>query len=120
MKDLIKYWPIALFIFQCGLAWVIWSLRQVHQGDLAQTRETLRADDSRIEGEVRKLNSLHGKLEGRITAIERQVAELPTKADIARLEERVAGVGRGVENVDEAVLRLEGYFLRRGVEGVDR
>lgn len=80
---------------------------------------------SKIEGDVKKLsNSLTekvgslsarvGKIETSIEDIRRDLDGAPTKADIARLEERIAGVAGHVESTDQAVVRIEQFLLTGG------
>lgn len=54
--------------------------------------------------------------ESRISACEIRIEDLPTRADIARLEAEIKGVGQQVGAANAGIDRLEGYFLQRGVQ----
>ena len=115
---LLKFWPVLLFPLNLLTAWAAWSLRQMTKNEVAAAVAALRRKDEEICDEVDDHDTKITKLEGRVEHIEDDIAELPTKADIARLEGDVKEVGSAVRAVQSGVGRLEGYFLNRGVEKV--
>ena len=127
--DLIKYWPVALFVVQGAFLWLAWSVRQMLKNEIAAEvtalkaadqaiLTTLKADDKAMAEDVRQLDTRATKVESRLDGIEHDIQHLPTKADIARLEERVESVGNDVSGARQGIGRLESYFLSRGVEAV--
>lgn len=118
MEAFLKFWPILLFPLNLLTAWAAWSLRQLAKSEIAAAVATLQAKDEAICEDVDEHDTKITKLEGRVEHIERDIENLPTKADIARLEGDVKEVGSAVRAVQSGVGRLEGYFLTRGVENV--
>jgi len=116
VEELLKYWPIAVFLLNLLTVWACWSLRQLAKIEIAAAVRSLSQKDEEICGEVDEHDTKITKLEGRVEHIEDDIAELPTKADIARLEGDVREVGSAVRAVQSGVGRLEGYFLSKGVE----
>ncbi len=64
----------------------------------------LDSDISTLKGDVRVLRK-------DVDRMCEEMKEAPTKADIAKLEERIAGIGGHIQNVDEAVVRIEHILL---------
>ncbi|MDP1617328.1 DUF2730 family protein [Phenylobacterium sp.] len=118
MDHLIKYLPLALFLLNALTVWACWSLRQLAKSEIAEAVAALRAKDEAICEDVDEHDTKITRLEGQVERIERDIENLPTKADIARLEGDVKEVGSAVRAVQSGVGRLEGYFLTRGVENV--
>jgi len=67
--------------------------------------------------EAKALVNRVSAVESRLSVIESEVEDLPTKADIARLEEQVRGVDHNVNRAQLGIDRIENFFLRMGVEG---
>lgn len=55
----------------------------------------------------------HSALESRVTVIETKIADLPTKADIARLTAEVDAVQDSVKLVQGGVTRIEDFLLEQ-------
>jgi len=79
----------------------------------------------KLEGDVKKLAASvaekDGTLNARVSRIETAIEDIrrdldgaPTKADIARLAERIAGVAGHVESTDQAVVRIEQFLMNGG------
>jgi hypothetical protein len=77
-----------------------------------------RAGRWRETEEAKALLKRMGEAENRISACEIRMEDLPTQADIARLESEIKGVGTQVGAANAGIDRLEGYFLQRGVQNV--
>lgn len=87
----------------------------------------LQSDMARLSSKVSEVTSKVEALEGGVEEIREDMRQQPSKADIARLEERmkntaskadtarieesVRGVAGHVENVDNAVVRMENLLL---------
>lgn len=115
-----KYWPVALFVMNLVAAWACWSLRQLAISEVRKIVDasvaSLSAKDATIADEVDDHGDRILKVEGRIDTLDKVVAGLPTKADLARVEGEVRAVGVDAAATKAGVDRLEGYFLQRGVE----
>lgn len=55
------------------------------------------------------------KLVGRVSTIEHDITELPTKADIRGLDEQLKGLAREQGLTHASVSRIENLFIQRGV-----
>lgn len=122
MKALMTYWPIAALFIQVFTVWVCWSLRQLAKTEVGvivkavddkQTLVTNRLDE--------RADAHHDRIvvaEGHIKELRDDITNLPTKADIASLAGEVKKVGGEVVAANAGIQRLEGFFLKRGVESV--
>lgn len=114
MEELLKYWPIAGLAVQGAVLWFVWSMRQVATDAVKKADEASRdrdhALDNRIDAEAQRLTALNG----RVDAVENEVGELPTKADLARVEGQVGVVDAKIDMANRGIERLEGYFLSKG------
>lgn len=118
MSDLLKYWPVALFVLNVLTAWAAWSLRQLAKEEIGKLAEKLQAKDGELAEEIDGHDTRLTQLDGRVGHIEGEIQKLPTKADIERLEGRVNSVGTEVGTVHAGVKRIEGFFLAKGVERI--
>lgn len=118
MEALLKYWPVLLFPLNLLTAWAAWSLRQMTKNEIAVAVSALQAKDTAICEDVDDHDTKINRLLDKVEEIEKDILDLPTKADIARLEGEVRGVGNQVSAAAAGVGRLEAYFLQRGVEKV--
>lgn len=122
MAEVLKYWPVALFALNLVAAWACWSLRQLARSEVRQIVDAAVAALAKTGEEIADEVDDHGdrilKVEGRIDTLDKVVAGLPTKADLARVEGEVRAVGVDAAATKAGVDRLEGYFLQRGVERV--
>ena len=118
MDALIKYWPMAIFLTSTLSGWWCWSMRQMAKNEIAAAVGKLQAKDEAICEAVDELDTRATKLEGRVEGIEHDIANLPTKADIERVEGRINTVGQDAGAAARGVERLEHFFLTRGVESV--
>lgn len=116
LQALAQYWPIINVFFGGFFVWVCWSLRQLAKNEIAKSAlaqdERLAKLDGRVDGHDTRLI----KVEGHIVEIRNDVEALPTKADFARLEGEVKGVGLNAAAAANGVQRIEGFFLKKGVE----
>lgn len=67
--------------------------------------------------EAKALAASIADMERRISIIENEIEDLPTKADIRGLEERITAVAGLVRHTQEGINRIEGYFLQIGIGG---
>jgi peptidoglycan hydrolase CwlO-like protein len=97
---------ISLLIIVLMVAGVIFTRRDA----AANARENpvstkqLNSDISSLQRDVKVLRN-------DVDRICEEMKEAPTKADIAKLEERIAGIGGHIESVDAAVIRIENILL---------
>ncbi|WP_374569672.1 DUF2730 family protein [Phenylobacterium sp.] len=67
---------------------------------------------------IKRMGEVEGrvdKVEGRVGTLEDDISDLPTKADIARLEGELKTVGNDVRAANAGIDRIEGFFLAKGV-----
>ena len=115
------------------LAAVAWlALRQgranpVSTGKLARRVHAL---DSRLSKNMDELSTRMSVVEVNTQQMRRDLDDAPTKADIARLEERMAGLAlqmkqadeaasRQLASTDNAVIRIEQLLLNRSLPPID-
>lgn len=120
MAALMKFWPIIHLVISLLILWVCWSLRQL------AIQEVNKIVTAAVAGLSQKGDKLDGTVddhEKRIIGVEKDVeglladiAGLATKADLARVEGEVKGVASTATATKAGVDRLEGYFLKLGVE----
>jgi predicted nucleic acid-binding Zn-ribbon protein len=120
VKSLVEYWPIIVVALQAVTAWAAWSLRTLAKKEIV---ETVALSEARTARETARLDARvdeHGdrllRAESGLTEARKDIESLPTKADIARLEGQVAGVGREVKSAADGIHRLEVFFIQKGVE----
>lgn len=122
MALLLKYWPILLFGTNLLAVWVCWSLRQLAKNEVqALVSSATGPINAAVEKAGHRADDHHDKLgrhESRLDSIETDIKELPTKADLARVEGEVRAVGQQVGAANAGIHRIEGFFLERGVERV--
>lgn len=126
MEALLKYWPIigsfVGLLFNAFIAWVCWTLRQYAKEEVtrivAEAVKLLQLVDASAANRLDAVEDRVLTVEGRTDGIAADIAELPTKADIARLEGEIKYVGGAVEAAAGGISRIEGFFLQRGVEKV--
>lgn len=135
MNTLIKYWPVIGFFgglaANAMMVWIAWSLRQFAKNEVGRSMASLadrleaadsglatrlEAADEKTDAKVDELETRMTKVEGSITGVRRDIGNLPTKADIARVEGEIKAVGAQATATNEGIRRLEGYWLEKGVE----
>lgn len=118
MEDWLKYWPVAVVLFNAAFIVIVWALSKT----FAQKDEL--KDGLKVESEKR------GRLEHRLTVVEQQISQLPDHDDLgdvrealARVDKTVATVATEVSGLKEVLARVE-HPLRLLVEhhmkGADR
>lgn len=116
MEKLLQYWPVLLVALNAFTAWGAWSLRQLAKNEIAASEGRLGVQIKGLATDLDAQDTRMTKIEGRVAEAERDISNLPTKADLARVEGEVKAVGRTVDAANEGIRRLEGFFLERGVE----
>lgn len=126
MDAILKYWPmIGTFVAVAAngfMLWVAWSLRQFAKTEVerivkeavAPLRQADVATDQALDG----VESRVTRVEGAVEALRGDIGDLPTKADLARVEGEIKTVGQAVDAAANGIGRLEGYFLSKGVDRV--
>lgn len=114
MEQLLKYWPVLGFVIQGLALWAVWSMRQLTATAIAAAKkESHDRDlilDKRIDDEATRITELNGQVDAHATAIE----DLPTMADLARVEGEVKVVGAKLDAANGGIRRLEDFFLAKG------
>ncbi len=122
MAAFLKFWPVIAFVAQLGMLWIAWSLRQLAKTEVtkvvSEAEGRLNAKDDHMDGRLDEHHDRIMKVEARTAELADDIGRLPTKEDMARLEGEVKAVGREAAATNAGVARLEGYFLKRGVDGV--
>lgn len=109
MKQFLEYWPILLVAAQVLLAaLILW----------VEARTTRKVDQAvaPVKGELGDVERRVGKLEIRLEDAEGDIKNLPTKADLARVEGEVKGAHQEAAAANAGIKRIEGYFIAKGVE----
>jgi hypothetical protein len=73
----------------------------------------LRAGKWRESDDAKSLIGRVSGLETRITVLETEMKDLPTKEDVARLEGKIQGVCDIGQRTEKAVDRIESYMMER-------
>lgn len=120
MSSLAKYWPIVATLLNFGVLWICWSLRQLAKTEVKAMVDVLRAELTRADSEAEAALDDHEtritRAEKDVEAIRQEIAQLPTKADLAKVEGKVDTVGAKVDRAGAGIERIESYFLAKGVE----
>lgn len=111
MDVFLKYWPLLAAALQVLALWVMWSMRQFAANEIRKSEEASKARDSVLDDKIDGHNVRITALAGRVDAVEDDIGNLPTKADLARVEGEVKVVLAQVENVAAGVRRLEDYAM---------
>lgn len=88
LEPLLKYWPIALFLLNLFLVWVIWSMRKEF---------ATKADLAPIQGELAKIDK-------RVSQVESDLDDLPTRDELAAVKTMMAEL-RGDLKVNSAEVK---------------
>lgn len=120
MATIKSYWPLIATLLNLGVLWICWSLRQLAISEVKKLVDAAVAPLSRADSETEAALDDHEtriiRTEKDVEAIRHDIAQLPTKADHARLEGEVKSVGTQVQRTAAGIERIEGYFLAKGVE----
>lgn len=122
LDALAKFGPMALVLFiNAVTAWAAWSMRQFAKTEIHKIVDEAVRKLTQRDADIAKDVQTHGDRillnEASIGEIRADIQDLPTKADVARIEGEVKGVSNQVGVAIGGIQRLEGYFLREGVEG---
>lgn len=119
MDVFLKYWPILAFVAQGVALWIMWSMRQFASNEIRKSERASEARDQalgdRITSGERALSDRVGAVTARVEAVENEIDNLPTKADLAQVEGKVGVVDAKLDLANRGIERLEGYFLTKGV-----
>lgn len=126
MDAILKYWPMIGTFVAVGangvMLWVAWSLRQFAKNEVERIVKeavaALRQSDAATDLALDGVESRVTRVEGAIDTLRGDLAELPTKADLARVEGEIKVVGQAVDAAANGIGRLEGYFLTKGVDRI--
>lgn len=124
MDAILKYWPMIGTFVAVGangvMLWVAWSLRQFAKNEVERIVKeavtALRQSDLHTDQAVDAIESRVTRMEGAIETLRGDIGDLPTKADLARVEGEIKVVGQAVDAAANGIGRLEGYFLTKGVD----
>jgi hypothetical protein len=116
----LKFWPLIQLVITMGLVWLCWSLRQLAVQEvtrlIAAAVAKLEGADTAAAGKIDAIDTRVTVVEEAVKEIRHDIADLPTKADIARVEGKIdTAVATGTQTA-AGVGRLEGFFLAKGVE----
>lgn len=120
MRTALNYWPIVVFVLNLGILWICWSLRQLAITEVKKLVDAAVASLTRVDEQAEAAIDDHEtrltRAEKDVEAIRQDIAKLPTKADLARLEGEVKSVGTQVQGAKAGIDRIEQFFLAKGVE----
>lgn len=129
MDDLLKYWPVALFVINGFAIWVSWTVRRG-----LVSREDYDAGRDRRDDQIAQINDRIGhvvthadlaehekdekqrfaSIERRIGSMEKAVAAAPTKQDLERIHARLDDVVGGVKTTSGEMVAI-----RRQVQSIN-
>lgn len=119
MDALLKYWPVLATLVNFFLAWIAWSMRQLARTEvdrlIAAAVAKLEGADEKTDEDLDALDTRMTKVEGSIAGIGKDIAALPTKADLARVEGEMKGQTALLEAIDRRNSRMEQLFIEQGV-----
>ncbi|MCY1648168.1 hypothetical protein OVA11_14180 [Caulobacter sp. SL161] len=120
MATIKTYWPIILTVLNFAVLWICWSLKQLASTEVRTLVDAavaaLKQADSEAEAAIDDHETRLTRAEKDVEALRDDIAKLPTKADLARLEGEVKAVLKQVERAGAGIERIEGFFLAKGVE----
>lgn len=118
---LARYQAVFLLILNVGVVWICWSLRQLAKTEVNKVvddaRAALNAQHTKLSEKVESHHDTLGRHGAHIEEIRADIRDLPTKADIERLNGEIRTVGRDVAAATAGIERIESYFLERGIGG---
>lgn len=118
LAQLMDFWPVLLFVVQGFGAWILWSTKKVVEAKVDEAEDRMIAKHAELAAAIDVHDTKLTQHESAIAVIQGDLVDLPTKADLARVEGAVKAVEREVTATGAGVSRLESFFLKRGVEGV--
>ena len=116
MKSFIEYWPVLVVVLQALGVWVCWSMRQMTKSDIKLETDKLAVEDRRLAADIDVLDTRTTKVEGRVDEHAKDILDLPTKADLARVEGEARGAYRESAAANAGIQRLEGHLIAKGME----
>jgi predicted secreted Zn-dependent protease len=111
LKDIMPFWPVLSFLLN-GLIGVVVCAGILKMREVARAEVKVAVDP--IIGDVADHETRIIVHEGRITELEKDVLNLPTKQDIARVEGKVEASARELGGVAQGVRRLETFAMQQG------
>lgn len=113
-------WPLIVTLLNLGVLWICWSLRQLAISEVKKLIDaavaSLTKADSEAEAAIDDHETRITRAEKDVEALRADIAALPTKADLARVEGEVKAILKQVERAGAGIERIEGFFLAKGVE----
>jgi uncharacterized coiled-coil protein SlyX len=108
-QDYWRYLPLLVLLVQLVVGWIQWSLQKgfVGKKDCADCREKLEARVSKNE------QALHG-LPNNEALHELAISVTELAGDLRTMGERISGVDRSLERVENVIGRHEDYLLHNG------
>jgi len=116
VSEIMKFWPVILVALNGFTAWLAWSMRQVAKNQVEAAEGRSQARDRALDEKIDAHDTQLTKLEGRMEEVEDDISNLPTKADLARVEGEVKASGASAAAAAAGVRRLEDFFIERGVK----
>jgi poly-D-alanine transfer protein DltD len=118
---LAKYQAVFLLAFNAFIAWCCWTLREVAKTEVnkavEEAKAALTAQHTRLLEKVEVHHDTLGRHGAQIEEIRADIKDLPTKADLEQIRGEIRTVGKDAASSSAGVLRIESYFLERGVRG---
>ncbi|NDY57411.1 hypothetical protein G3N56_11735 [Desulfovibrio sulfodismutans] len=95
MEDILKWWPVAMFLFQAFFGWIMWSLARkfVTREHCEATRASRDADRARSDKAV--ADRVAG-VDGRVCAAHAALADAPSPSEVERLTGSLDGLSADV------------------------
>jgi phage shock protein A len=116
VKQLLQYWPLLAFGGNALCLWIAWSLRQLANKEIDAKVAKANARVDAANAAVLELERRVAKAEGKIETMREDILNMPTRADLERVAGEVRSVGDQVKAAASGIDRIEGFFIRRGVE----
>jgi hypothetical protein len=107
----LKYWPIIFVVLQAASLWITWTLRQLARTEVKAIVDAAVADLKKAD---RDLGAAHETLRGeaeqhhtRLTVVEEAIKGLPTRADMEKLGDAIAGVDKTLAATNATLVAVQ-------------
>lgn len=111
LKQILDLWPVLVVLMQGAAIAGAWWFSDQAKKYVDQKVATVKAEQDEQDTRLQLVEASLQDLEG-------DIKNLPTKADIARLEGEVKAAYVEAAASNAGVKRMEMFFLKRGVDGV--
>jgi len=109
-----------MLLIMAGVVFAAWrggAANPEPTGQLSRRVGRVESEIKEVRTELRGVGKRQDELEERLDRALAKIDQLPTRADFENLKELMAKDARLAEKTWDAVERIEGFFLEKGVKG---